>query len=81
MLHRFVSGNASKGETAEFLGNLHAAGSLINTQRFINVRLATVVSAVTGQVVSDPHEHTPQSTVCLTDDRSAVIVRVIALMT
>jgi hypothetical protein len=43
--------------------------------------LATVVSAVTGQVVSDPHEHTPQTTVGLTNDWSAVFVRLIALMT
>ena len=81
MLHRLVASNAGQGETAKSLGNLDTAGSLINAARFVNVRLATVVMAMQGQVVSDPHQRAPQASIGLTDDRPSVLVRLIALIT
>ena len=79
--HRCVSRNAGEGQTAKPLGDLDTTDSLINTPCLIRVGLAAVVRTVTGQVVSDPHQHAPQATIGLADDRPTIIVRLIALMT
>ena len=68
MPHRFVSSDTGQGQAAESLGDLDAAGSLIHAPRFIHFRLATVVTAVAGQVVSDSHQHAPQPAIGLADD-------------
>ncbi len=81
MLHGFVSGNTGKGEAAKLLGSFHPDGSLIDFSSSINVREATVVGAMADQVVSDPHQCTPQAAICLADNRSPIAVRLIALMT
>jgi hypothetical protein len=80
MPHRFVSRNTGKGQPAESLGNLYPAGSLINAPGLIDVRLSTVVSAMAGQVISDPHEHTPQTAIRLADDGATIKVCLIALI-
>ena len=81
MSHRLITSHTGQGQTAESLGNLHAAGSLINAPLLIHVRLATVVRTMASQVVSDPHQHAPQPAVGLPDDRPTIMIRLIALMT
>ena len=81
MPHRFVSCNTGEGQAAESLGDFYPAGSFINAPRLIHVRLATVVIAVAGQIVCDPHQHAPQPTIGLADDGATIMVRLIALMT
>ena len=80
MPHRFVPGHTRQGETAESLGDLDTGGSLIDAAGLIEFGLASVVATMAGQIVSDPHQHTPQPTIGLADERSTVMVRLIALM-
>ena len=53
MPHRFVSSHTGQHQAAESLGNLDAAGPLVNAARLIQFCLATVVTAVASQVVGD----------------------------
>ena len=80
MPHRFVSSDAGQSQATESLGNFYADGSLINASRLINVRLATVISAMAGQVVRDPHQHAPQTAIGLADDGPTIMICLIALV-
>ncbi len=81
MPHRFVSRNAGQGQTAKPVGDFHTVGSLINTALFVHVGLATVIRAMAGEVISDPHQRAPQSAVGLSDDGPTIMIGLIALMT
>ena len=81
MFQRFLSSDTGRGEAAKLLGCFHPDGSLIDFSSSINVRVATVVGTMADQVVSDPHQCTPQAAICLADNRSTIAVRLIALIT
>ena len=80
MPHRLVSSHTGQEQPAESLGNLDADGPHINAPRSINIRLPPVVITMARQVVRDPHQHTPQAAIGLADERAAIAVRLVALM-
>ena len=80
MPHRLVSSNAGQDQPAESLGNLDAAGPLVNAPHGVDFCLSTVVSTMASQVVGDPHQYTPQAAIGLADDRAAIVVCQVALI-
>ena len=76
-----IAGNASQDRATESLGDFDATGSLIDASGLVHFCSATVISAMAGQIIGDPHQHAPQPTIGLADDWSPVIVRLVALMT
>jgi len=79
MLQWLVARQAGEGQAAEPLGDLHAGGSLVDAPRLISASLATVVVTMVRQAVGNPHQRRTESPIGLPDDRSAVMVGLVAL--